>query len=146
MVATTPYAYAIAVTPDGRSVYVTNNSSPATVSEYTVDPETGALSPKSPATVPVGQGVPLGIALTPNGKSAYVTNYSEATGTISQFNIDPLTGVLTPKTPATVPAGTLPQRVAISPTARAPMSRPPPAHLRVLYSSTTSIRQPARCR
>jgi 6-phosphogluconolactonase len=115
MVPTASYADGIAVSPDGRSVYVTNGSFPATVSEYTVDPDTGALSPKTPATLPVGQGAPLGIALTPNGRSAYVTNYSEAEGTISQFNIDPLTGVLSPKTPATVPAGTLPQRIAVSP-------------------------------
>jgi DNA-binding beta-propeller fold protein YncE len=113
MVATAPYAVAIAVTPDGKSVYITNNSVPATVSEYNVDAETGALSPKNPATVPVGQGVPAGIAVTPDGKSAYVTN--EAGGTISQFNIAPVTGVLSPKAPATVSASILPQRIAISP-------------------------------
>ena len=42
----------VAVTPDGKSAYVTNDAT--TVSQYSVDPLTGALSPKTPATVATG--------------------------------------------------------------------------------------------
>jgi hypothetical protein len=40
------------------------NSFGDTVSQYSVDQPTGALSPKDPATVPAGDG-PDGIAVTP---------------------------------------------------------------------------------
>ena len=105
---------AVAVTPDGRSVYVTN-AGRNTVSQYTVDPSTGALSPKVPATVATGpsQTGPAGVAVTPDGKSAYVTNASG--NTVAQFTIDLVSGVLSPKTPATLATGTSPHGVAVTP-------------------------------
>lgn len=45
------------------SAYVTNLFG-ATVSQYTIDPATGGLSPKTPATVETGSS-PDGIAVTP---------------------------------------------------------------------------------
>ena len=83
-------------------VYVTNGVS-GNVSQYATDAG-GGLSPLSPATVDAGEG-PSSVALTPNGKSAYVPN---ADGTVSEYNIDPSSGVLSPKTPASVAAGAAP--------------------------------------
>jgi DNA-binding beta-propeller fold protein YncE len=114
--------YGVAVAPDGKSVYVTNrgNGTGLTLSEYNVDPLTGTLSPKVPATVPTGMG-PVGIAVTPDGRSVYVTNFGSPDGrlpfgnTLSQYDVDPLTGALSPKTPAIVATGTAPQGIAVTP-------------------------------
>jgi DNA-binding beta-propeller fold protein YncE len=111
----------VAVTPDGKSVYVTNVgiTGLGTISQYNVDPVTGALSPKTPATVATGTG-PLRIAVTPDGRSVYVTNFGNPVGpppgtTVSQYNVDPVTGALSPKVPATVATGSRPQGIAVSP-------------------------------
>ena len=102
----------VAVTPDGKSVYVTSDLDD-TVSQYDVNPSTGALSPKTPATVATG-GDPQGVTVTPDGKSAYVTNVSINDHTISQYDVNPSTGALSPKTPATVTAGKSPVDVAVT--------------------------------
>jgi len=111
----------VAVSPDGKSVYVTNTGIglSGTLSQYNVDPLTGALSPKVPATVATGFG-PYGVAVTPDGKSVYVTNYGNPVGpppgdTLSQYNVDPLTGALSPKVSATVAAGLSPRGIAVTP-------------------------------
>jgi DNA-binding beta-propeller fold protein YncE len=110
--------YGVAVSPDGTSVYVTIASS-NTVSQYTVDPLTGALSPKTPASVAAGSALttPHGIAVSPSGTSVYVTNRAGdfMPGTVSQYTVDPLSGTLSPKTPSSVAAGEQPDGVAVSP-------------------------------
>ncbi len=117
-VATGTEPLAIAVTPDGKSAYVTNRGGAPpfgrgrTVSQYSINPVTGALSPKVPATVATGTS-PTRVAITPDGKSAYVVN--EDDNTVSEFNIDPSSGALSPKAPATVAAGGLPFDVAVTP-------------------------------
>ena len=66
-----------------------------------INPATGALSARpvsTDRTVPV----PEAIALSPDGKNAYVT--SEGEGALSQFAISPVTGKITPLSPATVTA------------------------------------------
>jgi DNA-binding beta-propeller fold protein YncE len=67
----------IAVSPDGRSVYVTNGTAfgePGTVSQYNVGAG-GRLSPKSPPTVVAG-ALPTAVAVTPPppGWEGWVTN------------------------------------------------------------------------
>ena len=111
----------VVVAPDGKSAYVTNINS-GTVSQYNIHPITGALSPKSPATVATGKGPTNGIAVTPDGKSTYVYNSGvggggPTGGTVSQYDIDPITGVLSPKTPAAVAAapGSTDSELAIAP-------------------------------
>ncbi len=92
------------------SLYVANYHD-ASISQYTIDPVTGALSPKSPATVATDQ-TPVHIAVSPDGKSAYVASFN---GSVSQYTIDPVTGGLSPKSPATVAAGQSPWDVAVTP-------------------------------
>ncbi len=104
----------MAVTPNGKSAYVAN-SADNTVSQYSIDPTTGVLSPKSPATVATGS-LPNSLAVTPDGKSAYVVN--ESGNTVSQYSINPSTGQLTPMSPATVATGSLPQAVAVTPNSK----------------------------
>jgi 6-phosphogluconolactonase len=107
-VPTGPFPYTIAVDPQGTSAYATSSASE--VSEYTINPITGQLTPKSPATVATGSGGTAAIAFTPNGTSAYVVGTN-----ISQYSIDATTGGLTPKSPATVATPPNPEPIAVSP-------------------------------
>jgi 6-phosphogluconolactonase (cycloisomerase 2 family) len=113
-VPTGPFAYGIAVDPQGDSLYTADvgpsNAPATTVSQFTINPVSGRLTPKSPATVTAGRG-PVEIAVTPNGKSAYVVG---ETG-ISQFNVNPTTGALTRKVPGLLAAGRNPEPIAIAP-------------------------------
>src|SRR5690242_17695751 len=107
----------VAVSPNGKSAYVTNAGSGGgtTVSQYTINSTTGELSPMTPATVASAPG-PFGIAVSPNGKFAYVTNFHNFRGkTVSQYTIDPTTGELSPMTPATVESAPGPLGIAVSP-------------------------------
>jgi DNA-binding beta-propeller fold protein YncE len=111
-VAAGPYPDAVAVSPDGKSVYVTNGVS---VSQYDVGQD-GALSPKSPAFVegPAGDG----IAVSPDGKSVYVLSGGfSVKGTVSQYDVGQ-GGALSLKSPATVTAGLGARAVAVSPPGR----------------------------
>ena len=63
--------FGIAITPDGKTAYVTNDGSD------TVTPiDTATNTPGTP--IPVGS-IPDGIAITPDGKTAYVTNAAART-------------------------------------------------------------------
>jgi hypothetical protein len=53
------------------------------------------------------------VALSPDAKSVYVTNLDSRT--VSQYDINPLTGTLTPKTPASVAAGISPSGIGCAP-------------------------------
>ena len=103
----------VAVSPDGKSVYASNGGE-STVSQYDVDPATGALKPKSPATVPSGGSfIHVGVVVTPDGRSAYVTNCDE--NSVSQYDVNPATGALGAKSPAAVAAGKCPLGIAVTP-------------------------------
>jgi 6-phosphogluconolactonase (cycloisomerase 2 family) len=106
-----PFPYTIAVDPQGTSAYAT--SSAGKVYQYTINPTTGRLKPKSPATVATTSGGTAAIAFTPNGTSAYVVGTK-----ISQYSIDATTGDLTPKSPATVATPPNPEPIAVSPNGR----------------------------
>jgi DNA-binding beta-propeller fold protein YncE len=105
------------------SVYVTNTTG---VSQYDIGPD-GTLTPESSVTVPVvasgsrsaltvragtSPAARTSIALTPDGKNAYVANNGDD---VTQYNVDPVTGALSPKGPATVVAGPSPVDVAVTP-------------------------------
>lgn len=91
------------VDPLGRFAYVANLVSNAsdlsTISMYTINQSSGALTAASPATVPTGW-FPEAIAIDPLGRFVYTANGDDAT--VSMFTINQNTGVLTPTTPATV--------------------------------------------
>jgi 6-phosphogluconolactonase len=100
--------------PTGKFAYVTSLTD-ETVSGYSIDHKSGALTPVSASALATG-GEPIGIAVDPNGKFTYVTNNSS--NTVSGYRVDPLTGSLTPLpgSPFGVAAG--PYAVAIDPTAQ----------------------------
>ena len=89
----------LAVAPDGKNLYVVNVT--PTIAQYAINPRTGALS-ASPVSTARTVPVPEAIALSPDGKNAYVT--SEGEGALSQFAISPVTGKITPLSPATAPS------------------------------------------
>lgn len=105
----TGYAYPqmaaeqMVVDPLGRFAYVANLVSNAsdlsTISMYTINSTTGALTPTTPATVATGW-LPQGIAIDPRGRFVYTANTDDST--VSMFTINQTTGVLTPTTPASV--------------------------------------------
>jgi 6-phosphogluconolactonase len=105
----------VAVSPDSRSVYVANDPSllgeSGVISQYTAGTD-GALSAKSPPTVPAGRN-PFELAVTPDGQSVYVTD-SEFDGTVLQYSVG-ADGTLSPKSPATVAAGRFPLGIAVTP-------------------------------
>jgi YVTN family beta-propeller protein len=107
------------VDPLGRFAYVanlvSNAADDATISMYTINPSTGALTPTSPATVPTGF-FPQGIGIDPSGKFVYTANSDD--NTVSMFTISPTTGVLTPTTPPTVSTGVDPGSVTVDPSGR----------------------------
>jgi serine protease len=70
--------FGVAVSPDGSSVWVTNNGD-GTVSR--IDTATNAVTP-----IPVGAG-PFGVAVSPDGSSVWVTNYGG--GTVSRIIFPP---------------------------------------------------------
>jgi 6-phosphogluconolactonase (cycloisomerase 2 family) len=108
-VPTGPFPYGIVIDRQRNSVYVADVDA-SEVSQYTINPITGRLAPKSPATVAAGRGS-VEVALTPNGKSAYVVDHDA----VSQYSIDPVTGDLTPKSPAKVVTGRNAEAIAINP-------------------------------
>lgn len=95
------------VSPDGRSLYVVNQTS-ATVSQYDIDDD-GTLAAKAPAAVDTGRS-PLGMAVAPDGKHVYVVNQGDAN--VGVYSVD-AAGALTPV--STTPAGAAPGQIAITP-------------------------------
>jgi DNA-binding beta-propeller fold protein YncE len=104
---------AVAVSPDGDSVYVTNGASD-TISQYDVNAASGALTPKRAGEI--GAGIsPGAIAVSPDGSSVYVANNGDpgtGAGSVSQYTVG-RGGAL--RLGSTTSAGTSPASVAISP-------------------------------
>lgn len=102
--------WAVAVSPDGQTVYVTNWGL-GSVSQFDVGPG-GALSLKSPATVAAGYET-TEVAVSPDGESVYVISTGEA-GSVFQYHVG-ADGLLVPMDPAKVAASEGPHGVAVSP-------------------------------
>ena len=96
------YPDGIAITPDGKTAYVTNLDS-------------GTVTPISTATNTAGTAIPVdmdpgGIAITPDGRTAYVTNsYNNTVTPIS---------TATNTAGTAIPVGTYPEGIAITPDGR----------------------------
>jgi 6-phosphogluconolactonase len=115
-VASGEFPYDIAVSPRGTSAYAVDNLSntAGAVSQYTLNPATGKLTPKSPRMVATA-GVPSGlIAVSPDGKNAYVPSGKA----ISQYRISLATGKLTPMPPRTVAGAGFPVGIKVAPDGR----------------------------
>lgn len=99
--------------------YVLSNSA-GTISMYTADSCTGALTPSEPATIPTGVDNGFNaesMAIDPEGRFLYAANLvSNATdaATVSMFTINSSTGLLTATNPGQVPTGFFPQGIAAS--------------------------------
>jgi len=84
----------------GKFAYVANNGD-GTISAYTIDPTSGALTPVAGSPKPDGNA-PAAVSLAPNGKFAY--SASDNGTKIHAFTIDQTSGALTelPNSPYTV--------------------------------------------
>ena len=101
----------VAVKPDGKHVYVTNESTPiGTVADIK------APTNKVVATIPVGDE-PVGLAFTPDGKRAFVANFNSNNVSVIDTS--------TKKVVATIGVGTHPSGVGIVMTRRAARRRVP---------------------
>ncbi len=105
----------IAVTPNGRSLYVGSEKG---ISQFSIDAGTGKLTPKTPATVLVpGQSDPSvdDLQVTPDGRTLYLAG--ACCESLFQFDVSPVAGNLSPKTPPAVGSVDTPQVVAVAPDA-----------------------------
>jgi len=94
----------VAVTLDGKRVYVTNHEvgNPSNNTFLIIDTATNKITD----AVPVGE-VPFGVAVTLDGKNVYVTNLDDKTVSV----IDTATNTVI----ATIPVGDDPRGIAVSP-------------------------------
>jgi len=90
--------------------YVTNVGS-NTVSAYSIDRKTGALTPVPGSSFATGSG-PVSVAVDPTTQFAYVAN--ENSNTVSAYSIDRKTGALTPVPDSPFETGSIPWSVAIA--------------------------------
>ena len=103
--------------PSGRFLYALNcgancsGSGPGNIQAYTIDRQTGALTPVAGSPFAAGQ-FPYSLAVDPTGHFAYVAN--AGSGDVYSFSINSQTGALTP-VGSPVAAGTRPLSVVVDP-------------------------------
>jgi 6-phosphogluconolactonase len=112
------WPWQVVIAPSGKFAYVVNNFAggpmTAAVWQYTVNPDTGVLTPHNPVAVAAGNG-PTGIAVDPTSRFAYVVNRQD--NNVSMYTIDPNAGNLALNVSASnsngvVAAGAQPFRIA----------------------------------
>jgi 6-phosphogluconolactonase len=110
--------FSVTVDPNGKFAYVANfdsNTGSSTVSGYTIEPCTGALTATAGSPFPAGRGFPLGfpatasVAVDPTGRFAN----PPGSGNVSGYKINRSTGALTSIAGSPFHAGTRPISVAI---------------------------------
>lgn len=118
-VATGATPWNITLSPDGKYAYVSNHGIAApggqTLSQYSIDASTGALSPLTPATIATAFPYPGGVTVDPTSAYAYVSNING--DTVSEYGIG-ADGTLTSLNPSSVPAGTEKVFLAFDPTGK----------------------------
>jgi 6-phosphogluconolactonase len=121
------YPFSVAVDPTGKFAYVANFTSgsgtpvPGSVSGYTINSDTGALTAIAGSPFPAGVQ-PGFITVDPNGKFVYAVNSTQATntgivpltGSVSGYVITQSTGVLTAIPGSPFLAGIYPASMAIT--------------------------------
>jgi 6-phosphogluconolactonase (cycloisomerase 2 family) len=113
---TTQTSAASTAVPPARFLYVANHTG-STISEFAIDPTSGALS-FAGAPVSTGEGTgPWALAADPKG--AFLFSANRTSGDVSSFSIDATTGELSlvvgSKKNGNTPAGTAPSCIAVSP-------------------------------
>jgi DNA-binding beta-propeller fold protein YncE len=108
----------LAITPNGKFLYAVNSLgvSGGSIAEFTIDPNTGRLSPDFAPPLALLSTLPERIAIEPSGHFAYITNNlgGPVPGTVTVLQIDQTTGFPTPI--QTISAGIFPRGVAVHPT------------------------------
>ncbi len=109
--------------PTGRFVYTANLGSD-NVSVFSIDQNTGALTPITASSFAAGSR-PHDVAVDPKGRFAYVANCGSGqgctgtgSGSVTGYSIDPVTGALTPVPGSPFLAGLNPTSVTADPTGR----------------------------
>jgi YVTN family beta-propeller protein len=119
-------ANAVAVSPAGKFAYVTNwgeGDTAGSVSAYTIDVTTGALTPMgtiaAPCAPPPSPGgcAPYSVAVDPSGKFVYVANEGGfAPTSVSMYGVNATTGALT--SVGTIAAGGRAVSVTVDPSGK----------------------------
>jgi YVTN family beta-propeller protein len=117
------YPWSMAVHPSGKFAYVTNEytqpppypSWPSIVYQYSIDPNSGALSRTGYTTAGLSPtSIPTSVAIDPSGKFAYVTN--SGSNDVSMYSINATTGALTSIGPIATRAN--PSSATVDPTGK----------------------------
>jgi YVTN family beta-propeller protein len=111
--------WSVAVDPSGKFAYVANEGgfAPTTVSMYTINPTTGALTAIG---LIAAEGRAVSVTVHPSGKFAYVADGSSGfpgeSDNVAMYAINTTTGTLTSL--GTVGAGAFPSAIAIDPSGK----------------------------
>ena len=107
-------AQGVTVDASGRFAYAANTTSD-TVSVFSVDPRTGALTAVG---TPMAAGTsPIALAIDPAGKFVYVANNSAPANSVSVFVINASTGALSPASVTAAP-GSNPRAITVEASGR----------------------------
>jgi 6-phosphogluconolactonase (cycloisomerase 2 family) len=107
----------VIIDPSGRFLYALNcggvcsGSGSGNIEAYTIDQQTGVLTPMAGSPFAAGQS-PFAIAVDPTGHFAYVANFES--GDVFAYSIDSQTGALT-QIGSPIAAGTLPLSIVVDP-------------------------------
>jgi 6-phosphogluconolactonase len=104
----------VTVSPSGLFLYVSDSGN-GSISTFSINSETGALTPTNPAGVIAGP-YPWQVTFDPEGKFAYVPD--EDMGNVYMYTVDATTGILTQNPEILVPAGNQPAYMAVHPSGK----------------------------
>jgi 6-phosphogluconolactonase (cycloisomerase 2 family) len=111
----------ITIDPSDKFLYVVNQETSGiggSVSAYTIDGGTGALTAVSGSAIATGEG-PLSLVIDPTGRFAYVNNVDDSPGgDISGYTIDPTSGALTAMAGGTFLSGSGAFALAMAPSGK----------------------------
>ncbi len=107
--------YTVAFSPSGSLLAVANYVASGTVSVFSVDSATGALSQVAGSPFSAGADT-MSVTFSPSGNLLAATNNDGSSSSVSMFSVDQTTGALTQVNGSPFPTGTeAPYSVAFSP-------------------------------